>query len=341
MKVDKLLRTVIAIAILVAFVIATGALLFVTESALNIWDRLKAGPAIVLYAYLGLMIAIIVTAIWLVWRLVIRRSPGTAAAKKPQALTREQIEARMREAASAGVDVGAAQAELAELANRRESGAVHLCFFGEISTGKSSLVKALVPSADVKIDIVGGSTDDIRHFRWQTQSGAEILLTDVPGTGGHDDGFDETALEEAQRAHVVLFVCDSDLTRAEADALRHLMALGKPMVLVMNKADRFSVDEQATLMHRLLERLEGIGGNITRDRVVAVSAGGEVDVIERTDDGSEVLSRRRRPADIGVLVVAINRLLDTDTAALSPSSGSRPTSSPKPKPPIASSAPSR
>ena len=317
MKVDKLLRTVIAIAILVAFVIATGALLFVTESALNIWDRLKAGPAIVLYAYLGLMIAIIVTAIWLVWRLVIRRSPGKAAAKKPQALTREQIEARMREAASAGVDVGAAQAELAELANRRESGAVHLCFFGEISTGKSSLVKALVPSADVKIDIVGGSTDDIRHFRWQTQSGAEILLTDVPGTGGHDDGFDETALEEAQRAHVVLFVCDSDLTRAEADALRHLMALGKPMVLVMNKADRFSVDEQATLMHRLLERLEGIGGNITRDRVVAVSAGGEVDVIERTDDGSEVLSRRRRPADIGVLVVAINRLLDTDTAALS------------------------
>ncbi len=316
MKVDKLLRTVIAIAILVVFVIATGALLFVTESALNIWDRLKAGPAIVLYAYLGLMIAIIITAIWLVWRLVIRRGPKKSAAKKPQALTREEIEARLREAASAGIDVGAAQAELAELASRRESGAVHLCFFGEISTGKSSLVKALVPSADVKIDIVGGSTDDIRHFRWKTESGAEILLTDVPGTGGHDDGFDATALEEAQRAHVVLFVCDSDLTRAEADALRHLMALGKPMVLVMNKADRFSVDEQATLMHRLLERLEGIGGDITRDRVVAVSAGGEVDVIERTEDGGEILSRRRRPADIGVLVVAINRLLGTETASL-------------------------
>ncbi len=316
MKVDKLLRTLIAIAILVVFVVATGALLFVTESALNIWDRLKAGPAVILYAYLGVMIAIIVTAIWLVWRLVIRRGPKKSAAKKPQVLTREEIEARLHEAASAGVDVGAAQAELAELASRRESGAVHLCFFGEISTGKSSLVKALVPSADVRIDIVGGSTDDIRHFRWKTESGAEILLTDVPGTGGHDEGFDEAALEEAQRAHVVLFVCDSDLTRAEAEALRHLMSLGKPMVLVMNKADRFSIDEQATLMHRLLERLEGIGGDITRDRVVAVSAGGEVDVIERSDDGSEILSRRRRAADVGVLVVAINRLLDAETASL-------------------------
>lgn len=316
MKVDRLLRTIIAVAILVVFVIATGALLFVTESALNIWDRLKAGPAVVLYAYVGLMLAIVVTAIWLVWRLVIRRGPKKASEKKSRPLTREEIESRLREAASAGVDVGAAQAELAELANRRESGAVHLCFFGEVSTGKSSLVKALVPSADVKIDIVGGSTDDIRHFRWTTDSGAEILLTDVPGTGGHDEGFDEVALEEAQRAHVVLFVCDSDLTRAEADALRHLMALGKPMVLVMNKADRFNVDEQATLMHRLLERLEGIGGDITRDRVVAVSAGGEVDVIERAEDGREAVSRRRRPADIGVLVVAINRLLEADTATL-------------------------
>ena len=316
MKVDRVLRTVIAVAILVVFVIATGALLFVTESALNIWDRLQAGPAVVLYAYVGLMVAIVVAAVWLVWSLVIRRGPGKTASKKTPPLTRGEIEERMREAAAAGVDVGAAQAELAELANRRASGAVHLCFFGEVSTGKSSLVKALVPSADVRIDIVGGSTDDIRHFRWTTEAGAEILLTDVPGTGGHDAGFDELALEEARRAHVVLFVCDSDLTRAEADALEALLALGKPTILVMNKADRFSVDEQATLMHRLLERLEGIGGDVSRDRVVAVSAGGEVDVIERGEDGSEKVSRRRRPADIGVLVVAINRMLDAESTAL-------------------------
>jgi len=316
MKVDRFIRLAIALAVLVAFLVATGALLFVTESALNVWDRLAEGRPFLLYTYVGVLAAIVVTALALIWRLVIRRkvTPPKARVEKP--LTRSQIDVRLRDAEAAGVDIAAAQAELQDLASRREAGSIHLCFFGEISTGKSSLIKALIPAAEVKIDIVGGSTEDIRHYRWRDKSGAEILLTDVPGTGGHDEGFDDLALEEAQRAHVVLFVCDSDLTRAETDALKHLLALDKPLVLVMNKADRFDIEEQAALMHRLLQRLENIGGELQRDRVVAVSAGGEVDVIERRDDGSESSTRRQRPADVGVLVVAINSLLDDDMEPL-------------------------
>jgi hypothetical protein len=108
----------------------------------------------------------------------------------------------------------------------------------------------------------------------------------------------------------VLFVCEGDLTRAESREVEQLLALDKPLVIVMNKADRFDLEEQAALMQRLLERVDRMGGAIDRDRVVAVSAGGEVDVLERQDDGSESIARRRRPADIGVLVVAINRLLE-------------------------------
>ena len=49
MKLDRFIRVAIAIAVLVAFLLATGALLFVTESALNVWDRLADGPPLVLY----------------------------------------------------------------------------------------------------------------------------------------------------------------------------------------------------------------------------------------------------------------------------------------------------
>jgi len=316
MKVDRFIRLAIALAVLVAFLVATGALLFVTESALNVWDRLADGPPLLLYTYIGVMVAILIAALMLIWRLVIRRkiTPPKAAIAKP--LSRTDIEVRLRDAEAAGVDIVEAQAELQELAGRRDAGNIHLCFFGEISTGKSSLIKALVPTADVSIDIVGGSTEEIRHYRWRDNAGSDILLTDVPGTGGHDEGFDVLALEEAQRAHVVLFVCDSDLTRHEAGALKHLLAIDKPLVLVMNKADRFTIEEQAALMHRLLQRLEEIGGEMQRDRVVAVSAGGEVDVIERRDDGSESTTRRQRTADVGVLVVAINSLLDADRQPL-------------------------
>jgi GTP-binding protein EngB required for normal cell division len=301
---------VLALLIVVVFFIAIGALLFFTQTALNVWDRLLEGPRLLLWGYVAAMALLVVFAIYLIWVLLVRRRVQPVAREVAKPLTKEDIQGRLREAEQAGIDVGDAQQELRELASRQASGLVHLCFFGEISTGKSSLIKALVPDADVAIDVVGGSTSNVRHYRWQNDSGNEILLTDVPGTGGHDEGFDEMALEEARRAHVVLFVCEGDLTRAESRDVEQLLALDKPLVMVMNKADRFDLEEQATLMQRLLERVDRMGGAIDRDKVVAVSAGGEVDVVERHDDGTETIARRSRPADIGVLVVAINRLLE-------------------------------
>jgi len=315
MKVDRLIRVAIAAVVLLVFVIAIAATLFVTESALNVWDRLVEGPKLFLYGYLSVMAALVVAAIWLIWRLVIRRKIPEVGKSKPRRLSQSDIRARLRAAEASGVDVSEAQSELQELAARQQAGAIHLCFFGEISTGKSSLIKALVPAADVLVDVLGGSTTDIQHYRWRNDTGSEILLTDVPGTGGHEQGLGEKALEEAQRSHVVLFVCEGDLTRPEAHAVGQLLSIGKPLVLVMNKSDRFDVEERAALMQRLLEQLEGAGGAAERDRVVAVSAGGEVEVVARGTDGAENSERRQRPADIGVLVVAINRMLE-DSAKL-------------------------
>ena len=316
MKLDRALRFVFAFLIIAVFFIAIGALLFFTQTALNVWDRLSEGPQIILWAYAAAMVALVVLAIYLIWRLVIRRPVKTVKKAVSKPLTRADIEGRMREAASAGVDVGEARQELKELASRQDAGVVHLCFFGEISTGKSSLIKALVPEADVAIDVVGGSTSDVRYYRWRNKAGNEILLTDVPGIGGHEEGLDEVALEEAKRAHIVLFVCEGDLTRAENRVVGQLLEFDKPLIIVMNKADRFDVEEQAAVMQRLLERVDRMGGASERDKVVAVSAGGEIDVIEKSEDGSETVTRRQRPADIGVLVVAINSMLEDDSQPL-------------------------
>ena len=310
MKLDRVIRIGIAAVIALLFVIAIAALLFVTESALNVWDRLLEGPRLLLYGYVVVMVALVLVAAWLIWRLVVRRKIPDARRSDAQPLSAADIRERLADAEKAGVDVAAARAELQELAARRAAGSIHLCFFGEISTGKSSLIKALVPDANVGVDVLGGSTTEITHYRWRDDEGHEILLTDVPGTGGHEEGLDELAVSEAQRAHVVLFVCDGDLTRQESAAVANLSALGKPVIIVMNKADRYSHEDQATLLQRLLEHLDSAGGAIERDRVVAVSAGGEIDVVERAGDGSESSVRRQRPADIGVLVVAINRLIE-------------------------------
>jgi GTP-binding protein EngB required for normal cell division len=310
MKLDRFIRIAIAAIIALLFVVAIAATLFVTESALNVWDRLVQGPRILLYGYVAAMVGLALAAVWLIWRLVVRRKPPRARKDAAKPLSEDDIRRRLEDAEKSGVDVADAQAELQQLAVRQAAGAIHLCFFGEISTGKSSLIKALVPAADITVDVVGGSTTDVQHYRWRDDEGHEILLTDVPGTGGHEEGLSDVAMLEAQRSHVVLFVCDGDLTRQEAQAVEQLSSLGKPVVIVMNKSDRFDVSEQAALLQRLLEHLDRAGGEIARDRVVAVSAGGEREVVERASDGSESTVSKQRPADIGVLVVAINRLLE-------------------------------
>ena len=315
MKLDRFIRLALGSLILLVFVLVIAALLFVTESALNVWDRLVQGPRLLLYGYLAVMAALVVSAIWLVGRLLVRRKIPESEIRTSR-LSKSDIETRLRDADNVGVDVTAARAELQELASRQQAGSVHLCFFGEISTGKSSLIKALVPQADVVIDAVGGSTLDIRHYRWRDDAGLQILLTDVPGTGGLDDGLDDAAEEEARRSQVVIYVCEGDLTRAEKQAVQWLLALQKPLVLVMNKSDRYDAAEQAALMQRLLDHLSDLGGEVAKDRVVAVSAGGQMDVIEKKSDGTEEAVSRERQADIGVLVVAINRLLDDDAYEL-------------------------
>ena len=314
MKLDRFIRVAIAVAVLLVFVVGTGALLFITESALNVWDRLRAGPPLFLYVYVSVVFLLALAAVWLIWRLVVKKKP--VAEQKAKALSRVDIKQRLQQAEVAGVDTSAAQAELRDLAARQAAGAIHLCFFGEISGGKSSLIKALVPEADVVIDVRGGSTDDVRHYRWRNDAGTEILLTDVPGIGGLESGLGEIATEEARRSHLVLFVCDGDLTRAELNAVKRLLQFDKPVIVVLNKADRYSADERATLLQKLLQRIDELGGEVQRDHVVAVSAGGESEVVERLPDGREGTKRRQRPADIGVLVVAINRLLGDNTQPL-------------------------
>ena len=132
MKLDRAIRTALALLIVIVFFIAIGALLFFTQTALNVWDRLLEGPRVLLWGYVGAMVALVVLAVYLIWRLVIRRDVPAVRKATIKPLTKQDVEGRLREAGAAGVDVSDAQQELRELASRQQQGVVHLCFFGEV-----------------------------------------------------------------------------------------------------------------------------------------------------------------------------------------------------------------
>lgn len=309
MKLDRVLRALLALVVILVFVAVIAAMLFITESALNVWDRLREAPSWLIISYSALILAIAAAAVWILWRFLLpRRRSGIEEGASRAVFSEDALERRLAEAEAAGIDVGAARVELERLAERRESGRIHLAVFGEISTGKSSLIRALVPGADVDTSPVGGSTRELRSYHWKSPGGDDVVLVDVPGTGGMGAVFDAMAREEALRAHVVLYLCDGDLSRQEAAALSGLVEIGKPTIVVLNKTDQYAEEELALIMDRLQARIREMNPEEPAI-VVGVSAREQETVREQASDGALVERRRRREPEISELVLALNEQL--------------------------------
>jgi len=104
-----------------------------------------------------------------------------------------------------------------------------------------------------------------------------LVLADVPGTGASGEGIDEIGLNDALRAHVVAYVCDGDLVRTQFEDLKTLIAMNKPVVLVLNKSDRYNDQETKILRARLRDRLTETGAG-QEVELVTVSTGAAKDV---------------------------------------------------------------
>lgn len=149
------------------------------------------------------------------------KSRAKAPAKPPDEKTLLE-EVTRREAD--GVQVDAIRRELEELQRRRAVGEIIVAVFGEISAGKSSLIRALLPGTAIAVDVRGGTTREVTYFTWTSSAGDKLILADLPGLNEADGSLDQMARDEALRAHVVIYVCEGDLTRDQYQALVHWLS---------------------------------------------------------------------------------------------------------------------
>lgn len=155
---------------------------------------------------------------------------------------------------------------LEEMYQKVTQGRVEIVIFGEISTGKSALINALIGRAVASVDVQGGWTKQVWGTTWDGAghrlpglANSELVLIDTPGIN-EVGGADRAQLAEmtARRADLILFVCDSDLNETEFVALVELAAIRKPIILVLNKVDLYSREERLALTEILLQRTAGI-----------------------------------------------------------------------------------
>lgn len=312
MALKPALRWALAAAAALVFLLLLVLSLVLTDLLLRVWDRLAQTPPWVFYTWLAVFLALAGAGVWLIVRLL--RPPRNARVRdEREPLTEADLQTRLQDAAERGVDVESARAELAELGARREAGMLYVALFGEVSVGKSSLIRALVPGAEAEVGVEAGVTRSVRHYRWRSPEGDELVLADVPGTGEVGGELETLAREEAQRAQLVVFVAESDLTHSEFQALSALAELHKPLVLALNKQDRYRPEELEAVVARVRERLREAQ---LPAPVVTVSAGGVREVVHELPDGGERRENRELPAQVEALRRALTRAVEADAALL-------------------------
>ena len=202
-------------------------------------------------------------------------------------------------------------------------GRVEIVVFGEISTGKSALINALVGQEVAAVDVQGGWTKDVWHVAWDGcgwrvpgLAESEVVLVDTPGlneVGGQQRA--NMAHEAAERADLILFVTDSDLNETEFSALLTLAGSHKPMILVLNKIDLYTSVQRTRLLEVLRdERLSQILA--AEDIVMAAADPREVEYVIESADGRTRSEWRRPPPDVQRLKERILEVLEKDGSAL-------------------------
>jgi len=212
-------------------------------------------------------------------------------------------------------ELAADYAEVEAMLGRLEQGQIHLAAFGRVSVGKSSLLNALAGSEAFETGVLHGTTTARGQQAWREAEAHGVQLIDTPGINElSGEAREKLAFEVARRSDLILFVVDGDLTQVELDALRLLAAQQRPLLLVLNKADRYRSDELDTLRARLLEHTRGI---VQPENLLLARAQPAPERVLRVDaQGREQLDTRPRSIDVGEVRARVFAILESEGKAL-------------------------
>ena len=196
-----------------------------------------------------------------------------------------------------------------------EHGYLHLAVFGRVSTGKSSLLNALIGEEAFSVSPLHGETRQSSMQPWSEVEAGGVYLIDTPGldeAGGEDR--EAMAREVAGRSDLVIFVLDSDITDTELLALRTLLAQGRPVIVALNKSDLFTADEKDSLLRSIRDKTDGL---VDAEQIISVAAQPRPQtVVEVGGDGVETESERPRTPDVEVLRLRLWEILDAEGKTL-------------------------
>ncbi len=163
--------------------------------------------------------------------------------------------------------------EKAKVSRELARGDLIVVVFGTGSSGKTSLIRALLNEIVGEVGAAMGSTKESQSYRLRLkrlQRGLKLI--DTPGI--FESGLDGIAREKeakrkASKADLMIFVVDSDLRASELQIIKILSNLGKRILLVLNKCDLRGEYEEKKLISLLRGHCQTF---ITPENIISTSA---------------------------------------------------------------------
>lgn len=199
--------------------------------------------------------------------------------------------------------------------DKLEQGHIHVAVFGRVSVGKSATINALLGERLFSTSPLHGETKETAMGQWSEYDAGGVFLIDTPGldeVSGEER--ERLAYDVAHRSDLVLFVVDSDLTETEIRAMRVLTREQRPIILVLNKIDRYTADERKQLMRALRMHTRGL---VEPRDIVQIAADPAERIRILIDEAGNEEEQSERPApDLADLKQRLWRLLETEGKTL-------------------------
>jgi GTP-binding protein Era len=212
-------------------------------------------------------------------------------------------------------ELGGDFAQIEALLDKLASGELHIAVFGRVSVGKSALGNALLGREAFATGVLHGTTRARGAQRWQEVAGQGLHLIDTPGINElSGEERERLSYDVAALSDLVVFVVDGDMTQAEIAALSILSKTQRPLLLALNKADRYSDDERERLLARLREHAVGM---VHSEDVIACAAyPADRLIVQVGVDGQETQTREPQRPDVHALAARLRVIAEREGKTL-------------------------
>jgi uncharacterized protein len=315
--------------IIVGIILGLGLVLWLVDSLLRLYSTLSLLSPGLGKLVLGLVLILLAALVFaLIYYTVLFVRPGRSRSHPLPTAPVEKTEAAEETLRFVQLQVEQIQDEVArqaliersrELEAAFAKGALELVVFGTGSAGKTSIVNAILGRIVGQVGAPMGTTEVGETYRFRLKGlEREVLITDTPGileAGVAGTSREALARQLAADADLLLFVVDNDLRQSEYQPLRMLAQIGKRSLIVFNKIDLYTEADEAAIVERLRQRVQGF---VAPEDVVAVAANPQVVQLEngdRVQPEPDILPLLRRMAAIlrteGEDLIADNILLQS------------------------------